>query len=165
MFKKIKNLLALNDDEDFDGFEEDFQDKYEQEQKVEQQPQEQQMPQQKPEHTGGKAKVLSLVPSHNSLSRGDSLPKVILLEPRSYQEVQDIADHLKSRRAVVINLQRMPKDQAKRVVDFLSGTVYAIGGDIQKLGVQTFICTPDNIDVSGTITDYIQEHEYMDKRW
>lgn len=159
MFKKIKNFLALNDDEDFDGFEDDPQDKYEQEQK-----QESVQVQERAESTGGKAKVFSLVPSQGS-SRGDSSPKVILLEPRSYQEVQDIADHLKSRRAVVINLQRMPKDQAKRVVDFLSGTVYAIGGDIQKLGVQTFICTPDNIDVSGTITDYIQESDQMNKRW
>lgn len=157
MFKKIKDLLALNDDEDFDGFEDEPQDRYEQEKKAE-------LPQQKMDSTTQKPKIVSLVSSHGS-SRGDTMPKVILLEPRSYQEVQDIADHLKVRRAVVINLQRMPKDQAKRVVDFLSGTVYAIGGDMQKLGVQTFICTPDNIDVSGTITDYLQENEQMDKRW
>lgn len=156
MFKKLKQYLALNDDEDFfDEYEEERQDKYESPQKVEPLPE-------RPE-SSGKAKVLSLVSSNSS--RNDSMPKVILLEPRSYQEVQDIADHLKGRRSVVINLQRMPKDQAKRVVDFLSGTVYAINGDIQKLGVQTFICTPDNIDISGTITDYIHESDHRDKRW
>ena len=84
--------------------------------------------------------------------------KVILLEPRTYDEAQDIADHLKARKAVIINLQRISHDQAKRVVDFLSGTVYAIGGDIQKLGSNIFLCTPDNVDVSGSITEMMQEH-------
>lgn len=83
--------------------------------------------------------------------------KVILCEPRTYDEAQEIADHLKSRRAVVINLQRMSTDQAKRVVDFLSGTVYAIGGDIQKVGANIFFCAPDNVDVSGTITEMFHD--------
>lgn len=83
--------------------------------------------------------------------------KVVLVEPRVYSEVQEIADHLKSHRAVAMNLQRMPHDQAKRVVDFLSGTVYAIGGDIQKLGEHTFLCTPANVDVSGKISDIIED--------
>lgn len=83
--------------------------------------------------------------------------KVILLEPHSYDEVQEIADQLKSRKAVVINLQRLPREQAKRIVDFLSGTVYAIGGDIQKLGEHIFLCTPENVNVSGSISEMIQE--------
>ncbi|WP_216830857.1 cell division protein SepF [Alkalihalobacterium elongatum] len=83
--------------------------------------------------------------------------KVILIEPRTYDEVQDIADHLKNRKAVIINLQRISNEQGKRIVDFLSGTVYAIGGDIQKLGVSIFLCTPDNVDVSGSITEMMQE--------
>ncbi|MFC0558686.1 cell division protein SepF [Halalkalibacter alkalisediminis] len=84
--------------------------------------------------------------------------KVILLEPRTYDEAQEIADHLKNRKAVIINLQRISYDQAKRIVDFLSGTVYAIGGDIQKIGTDIFLCTPDNVDVSGTITEMMKEH-------
>ncbi|MGM7701090.1 cell division protein SepF [Pseudalkalibacillus sp. Hm43] len=83
--------------------------------------------------------------------------KVVLLEPRTYSEAQEIADQLKNRRAVVMNLQRIPLDQAKRIVDFLSGTVYAIGGDIQKLGPNTFMCTPDNVDVSGAISEMAGE--------
>jgi len=73
------------------------------------------------------------------------------------QYTKDIADHLKNRKAVVINLQRIGHDQAKRIVDFLSGTVYAIGGDIQKLGANIFLCTPDNVDVAGTISDILSE--------
>ncbi|TMW73139.1 cell division protein SepF [Alteribacter natronophilus] len=86
-----------------------------------------------------------------------SAAKMMLIEPHSYDEVQDIADHLKNRKAIVINLQRIHHDQAKRVVDFLSGTVYAIGGDIQKLGVNIFLCTPDNVDVSGSISEILTE--------
>lgn len=85
--------------------------------------------------------------------------KMVLLEPRMYAEAQDIADHLKNHRAVVVNLQRINKDQAKRIVDFLSGTVYAIGGDIQRVGTDIFLCTPDNIEVSGNITDFIQQED------
>ena len=60
--------------------------------------------------------------------------KMMLLEPRAFSESQQIADYLKNRSAVVVNLKRVTPDQAKRIVDFLSGTIYAIGGAIQKLG-------------------------------
>jgi len=92
-----------------------------------------------------------------SLQSVQKSTKVILCEPRAYSEAQEIADHLKSRRAVVVNLQRIQHDQAKRIVDFLSGTVYAIGGDIQRIGVNIFLCTPDNVDVSGSISDFIPD--------
>ena len=83
----------------------------------------------------------------------DSENKMILLEPRAYSESQQIADYLKNRSAVVVNLKRVTPDQAKRIVDFLSGTLYAIGGDLQKLGGGIFLCTPNNINVEGKITD------------
>jgi cell division inhibitor SepF len=91
--------------------------------------------------------------------------KMILFEPRTYSEAQEIADHLKNRRSVVINLQRISHDQAIRIVDFLSGTVYAVGGDIQKIGSNIFLCTPDNVDVAGSISEYIQEEDLSEKRW
>ena len=79
--------------------------------------------------------------------------KMMLLEPRAYSESQQIADYLKNRSAVVVNLKRVTPDQAKRIVDFLSGTLYAIGGDLQKLGGGIFLCTPNNVDVEGKISD------------
>ncbi len=79
--------------------------------------------------------------------------KMMLLEPRAYSESQQIADYLKSRSAVVVNLKRVTPDQAKRIVDFLSGTIYAIGGDLQKLGGGIFLCTPNNVNVEGKISD------------
>ncbi|MFD2443443.1 cell division protein SepF [Bacillus sp. CGMCC 1.16607] len=86
--------------------------------------------------------------------------KMVLVEPRVYAEAQDIADHLKNRRSVVVNLQRIEHDQAKRIVDFLSGTVYAIGGDIQKIGANIFLCTPDNVEVSGNISEIMFDHDF-----
>lgn len=83
--------------------------------------------------------------------------KVVLSEPRVYAEAQDIAENLKNKRATIVNLQRIDREQGKRIIDFLSGTVYALGGDIQKIGVDIFLCTPDNVEVSGEITDYFIE--------
>jgi cell division inhibitor SepF len=79
--------------------------------------------------------------------------KMILVEPRAYSESTQIADHLKRRNSVVVNLKRVTADQAKRIVDFLSGTLYAIGGDLQKLGNGIFLCTPSNVNVEGRMSD------------
>lgn len=94
-----------------------------------------------------------------------STSKVVLYEPKSYSEVQEIADNILNKRAVVINLQRIDTTQAKRIVDFLSGTVYAIKGDIQKLGLSTFLCTPENVDVTGTISNASFEEVEFEKGW
>ena len=77
--------------------------------------------------------------------------QLILFEPRAFAETQDIANYLKLRKAAVVNLHRLQKEQSKRVVDFLSGVIYAIEGDIQRIGPRIFLCTPKNIGVSGTI--------------
>jgi cell division inhibitor SepF len=83
--------------------------------------------------------------------------KVVLSEPRSYEETQEIADHLRSRRPVIVNLQRVRGDQAVRIVDFLSGTVYALNGTIAKVGPNIFLCTPDSVDIQGAITEMMNE--------
>ena len=82
-----------------------------------------------------------------------STGKMILLEPRAFSESSQIADHLKKRNTVVVNIKRVTPDQAKRIVDFLSGTVYAIGGDLQKIGGGIYLCTPKNVDVEGSISE------------
>ena len=79
--------------------------------------------------------------------------KLILLEPRAYSESQQIADHLKNRHTVIVNLKRVTTDQAKRIVDFLTGTIYAIGGDFQKIGGGIFLCAPKNMSVQGKIDE------------
>lgn len=79
--------------------------------------------------------------------------KMILLEPRAYSESQQIADHLKNRNSVVVNLKRVTSDQAKRIIDFLSGCIYAIGGSMEKVGVGIYLCAPKNVSVQGKITE------------
>ena len=95
-----------------------------------------------------------------SISEDDALKeadktgnKMILLEPRAYSEAQQIADHLKNRNSVVVNLKRVTSDQAKRIIDFLSGCIYSIGGKMQKIGVGIYLCTPKNVNIQGKITD------------
>ena len=79
--------------------------------------------------------------------------KMILLEPRAYSESQQIADHLKNRNSVVVNLKRVTSDQAKRIIDFLSGCIYAISGTMQQVGVGIYLCTPKNVNVQGKISE------------
>ena len=97
-----------------------------------------------------------------ALAENDGGSKMILLEPRAYSEAQQIVDHLKNRHTVVVNLKRVTSDQAKRIVDFLSGTIYAIGGDLQKIGGGIFLCTPNNVNVQGKITDETEGKDIHD---
>lgn len=79
--------------------------------------------------------------------------QMILVEPRAYSESQTIADHLKTKNTVVVNLKRVTEAQAKRIIDFLTGTLYAIGGDLQKIGPGIYLCTPKNVLVQGKISE------------
>ena len=90
--------------------------------------------------------------------------KMILLEPRAYSESQQIADHLKRKNSVVVNLKRVTPEQGKRIVDFLSGTVYAISGDLQKLGTGIFLCTPSSVNVEGKISDEVDNDDENHKK-
>lgn len=94
-----------------------------------------------------------------SLQAANSLKnsKVVIAEPRVYAEAQDISEHLKNKRAIIVNLQRIDREAGIRIIDFLSGTVYALGGDIQRIGTDIFLCTPENVEVSGEISNYFSE--------
>jgi cell division inhibitor SepF len=94
-----------------------------------------------------------------SLQSAVKSSKMILAEPRVYAEAQDIAENLKNKRAVVVNLQRIEKDQGLRIIDFLSGTVYALGGDIQRIGTDIFLCVPDTVEVDGAISEYYYDDQ------
>ena len=113
-------------------------------------------------NTSNKSNSKNVVTMNQSAGTGYSNyenSKMCLFEPRVFSDTQDIADELKNRRATLVNLQRIDKVSAKRIIDFLSGTVYAIGGDIQRVGTDIFLCTPDNVEVAGSITDHIENME------
>ena len=83
--------------------------------------------------------------------------RVVLSEPRTYDDAQEIADNLRNRRPVIVNLHRARSDQAMRIVDFLSGTVYALSGSISKIGPSIFLCTPESVEIQGTIKELVEE--------
>jgi Uncharacterized protein conserved in bacteria len=74
--------------------------------------------------------------------------KVMVVEPFVFDDAQHVADHLKNRKPVVVNLENTDKEVAKRMIDFISGTTYALGGTIQKIGNNIFLCAPNNVDVA-----------------
>lgn len=90
---------------------------------------------------------------------------VILAEPRAYSESQQIADHLKAKNSVVVNFVRVTSDQSKRILDFLTGTLYAIGGSMEKLGNGIYLCTPKNVNVQGKMSDETSKKETEDTDW
>lgn len=85
--------------------------------------------------------------------------KVILLEPLSFDDCQLVSDHLKGRKIVIINLENIETSLARRIIDFVGGTAYALGGCLQKVGTGTIIATPSNVDVSGDINNVSQPKE------
>ena len=84
---------------------------------------------------------------------GNQRNKMILFEPRAYSESSQIVDYLKNRNTVIVNLKRVTPEQAKRIVDFLTGSLYAMNGNLQKLGGGIFLCAPNNVNIEGKITD------------
>lgn len=98
----------------------------------------------------------------NNNTNAEPSNQMILIEPRAYSESQAIADHLKARNTVVVNLKRVTSNQAKRIIDFLTGTLYAIGGDLQKIGPGIYLCTPKDVKVQGKISDDDKPKETKD---
>jgi cell division inhibitor SepF len=78
--------------------------------------------------------------------------RVIVVEPVSFEEAQGIAEHLKQRKSVILNLERTEGTLAQRMVDFISGTTYALGGNMQKVGNGIFLFVPNNVDISGELS-------------
>ncbi|KRN88956.1 cell division protein SepF [Ligilactobacillus ceti] len=95
--------------------------------------------------------VMSLVNSKQTTQINEK--KIMLFEPRVFSDVKTMAGRLLNDQAVVVNFQRMSEEQAYRVVDFLSGVIFAIDGDMQRIGEQIFLCTPHDYVVEGSLTN------------
>lgn len=79
---------------------------------------------------------------------GQKQLKVVVVEPRSFEEVQSIADHLKSRRPIILNLDLAEREHAQRILNFLSGCTYALNGEMQRISNGIFFFAPSNVDVA-----------------
>ena len=84
--------------------------------------------------------------------------QVVLVKPERFDTAAEIADHLRERRTVVLNLEDTNKDVARRLVDFLSGVAYAQEGKIKKVAVNTYLITPYNVDLLGDLIDELENN-------
>lgn len=96
----------------------------------------------------GPAKVVNL--------NTNSAMQVILVKPDRFDTVTEIADHLRDKKAIVLNLESTNKDVARRLVDFLSGVAYALDGKIKKVAISTYILTPFNVEIVGDLVEELE---------
>jgi len=83
--------------------------------------------------------------------------QMVLFEPRSFEESEEVGTYLKQKRAAVVNLHRLQRDYAQRTIDFLTGVVFALDGTIQKIGQDVILCTPNTVSVEGEISMNIED--------
>ena len=84
--------------------------------------------------------------------------QVVLVKPERYENATEIADHLKEKRTVVLNLESTNKDAARRILDFLSGVAYTNDGQIKRVANNTYIITPYNVDLKGDLIDELENN-------
>ena len=95
----------------------------------------------------------------SAMNANAMMSKVIIREPKQYSDAQNIADCLKESLPVFVNLQRLDKGEGRRVIDFLSGTIYAVDGEIQRVGNDLFLCTPRSVETDGEVTESTSNDE------
>ena len=100
----------------------------------------------------------NVVNLHSSSKDGNASYKmrVVVIEPKTFDDAQQVANCLKEKRPVVVNFENTEEEAAKRIIDFVSGTTYALSGEIKKVGHNVFLCAPSNVNVS-----YTQEQKTM----
>ncbi|NLK21005.1 MAG: cell division protein SepF [Epulopiscium sp.] len=82
--------------------------------------------------------------------------EVIITNPETYDEAQEICDHIKLKKPVIINLEEMDNRTAQRVMDFLSGACYALDGEVQRVSNNIFIIAPENVDIAGSFKEELK---------
>lgn len=85
--------------------------------------------------------------------------RMAVSKPVKFEQVQSIADHLKNRNPVVVNVEEMELDMAKRVIDFLSGAIYALNGSMQKVNSGIIIFLPNNVEITGDLQESLDEED------
>ena len=132
MLDGLKRFLGVNEEDD--GYYDDNEDMFPQRSAADDDGYQ-------PEPTGKRNKVVNI--------NATTQLQVVLVKPDRFDNVSDIAEHLRSKHAVVLNLEATNKDVARRLVDFLSGCAYALDGKIKKIAISTYIITPYNVDFVG----------------
>ncbi|MGB4503843.1 MAG: cell division protein SepF [Syntrophaceticus sp.] len=141
LFDKVINFLGYSEqDDEFESLE-DFEDRFDGSE----------------DETRGRkrAPVLNL---HTSPE-----VKIIVMTPGSFNEAEKIANHLKSRKPVVVNLSEVSKEVAQRILDFMGGTVFALNGNMQKVSKNTFLFVPSNMTVYSDTPDALAHDKFIAK--
>lgn len=83
---------------------------------------------------------------------------VVLVKPEKYENVSEVADHLRDKRTVVLNLESTNRDVARRLLDFLGGVAYANDGKIKRIAQSTYLITPYNVEIQGDVIDELESN-------
>ena len=157
LFDKFTDIFRERPDEDFDDFYEDTSSDFEVSHAARQKRQTREISVPREERTERihrfRADSDKVVNIHTTAQ-----VQVILVKPEQFAEAQEIADNLKAKRTVVLNLESTNREVARRMLDFLSGVAYAVEGAIKRVANSTYIITPYNVDVLGD--DILDELEH-----
>lgn len=77
--------------------------------------------------------------------------RVVISQPNSYDQASEICEHLKQKKSIIVNLEYVNKDVARRIIDFMSGAVYALDGNIQKISNSIFLIAPFNYEITNEV--------------
>ena len=148
---ELKRLTHPYEDDMEDDYDED-EDLYEDEDEEEDEPEHEAPPlrEEPPRRNPGGGKVVNI--------HATTQLQVVLVKPERYENASEVADHLRDKRTVVLNLEKTQKDVARRLLDFLSGVAYAQEGKIKKVALQTYIVTPYNVDIMGDLIDELENN-------
>lgn len=83
--------------------------------------------------------------------------KVVVVQPETFEDSKEIADHLKTKKPIVVNLEKIDADVAQKIINFLSGAVYALDGNIQKISSGIFLVVPYNMGIMGDFKDELRD--------
>ena len=107
------------------------------------------------EETPAKAKPQKVTPIRQASRKQGSGMEVCVIKPNSFEDSQEVTETLLSNRTVVLNFEGLDVDVAQRIIDFTSGSFFAIGGKLRKVTASIFIVTPKNVDISGDLQDIL----------
>ena len=145
---ELKKIIHPYDDEDYD-YEEDFEEPV----KESRSPFEERREDRRSEERRSEDRHNKVVNIHATTQL-----KVVLVKPERFENASEIADHLKEKRTVVLNLESTNKDVARRLIDFLSGVAYAGEGKIKKVAANTYIITPYHVELEGDLIDELENN-------
>ncbi len=150
---KFLNYMKLNDEDEYDTDDDYLDDDYMDEEPVAKKTYAEPEAEEKPVAKKPVNKVTPIAKSTSRRSQGNNGMEVCVIKPTSVEEAREITETLLANRTVVLNLEGLDVDIAQRIIDFTSGSCFAIGGNLQKISHYIFIITPSSVDISGDFQD------------